>query len=123
MTFPDKPEFVTFEGNRVATWNMGQGPDLVLIHGTPFSSYVWHRVAPDLSDRFRIRMFDLLGYGRSDKPEGDVSLAVQNRLMTFLFDHWSLTRPLVVAHDFGGATALRAHLLDGLDYGRLLLID
>ncbi len=68
-------------------------------------------------------MFDLLGYGRSDKPEGDVSLAVQNRLLAFLFGHWSLTRPLVVAHDFGGATALRAHLLDGLDYARLLLID
>ena len=68
--------------------------------------------------------FDLLGYGRSAKPEvQDVSLGVQNRVLAALLDHWQLDRPDVVAHDFGGATALRAHLLDGRDYRSLLLID
>jgi len=123
MTFPGAPETVTYKGHEIATWQIGDGPDLVLIHGTPFSSYVWHKVAPVLADRFRIRMFDLLGYGQSAKPDGDVSLGVQNGLLAFLFQHWRLSRPSIIAHDFGGATALRAHLLDGLDYDRLLLID
>ena len=35
----------------------------------------------------------------------------------------ALKRPDVVAHDFGGATALRAHLLDGREYRSLTLID
>ena len=40
-----------------------------------------------------------------------------------LLDHWGMERPDVVAHDFGGATALRAHLLNGKDYRSLTLID
>jgi pimeloyl-ACP methyl ester carboxylesterase len=37
--------------------------------------------------------------------------------------HWRLSKPDVVAHDFGGCTALRAHLLHGCEYGSLTLID
>jgi pimeloyl-ACP methyl ester carboxylesterase len=65
----------------------------------------------------------MLGYGASEKAEGDVSLGVQNAVFAELLDHWGLHRPHVVAHDFGGATALRTHFLDGRDYASLTLID
>jgi pimeloyl-ACP methyl ester carboxylesterase len=66
----------------------------------------------------------LLGYGASEQRNGqDVSLGVQNRVLAALIDHWKVKRPDVVAHDFGGATALRAALLDQCDYRTLLLID
>lgn len=117
------PVHVRIGGQDIATWVIGQGPALVLVHGTPFSSHVWHRIAPVLAVRHTVYMFDLLGYGQSAKPAGDVSLGVQNGVLAGLFAHWQLTTPGVIAHDFGGATALRAHLLDGLDYDRLLLID
>jgi pimeloyl-ACP methyl ester carboxylesterase len=68
--------------------------------------------------------FDLLGYGRSEMRSGqDVSLATQNRLFTALLDHWRIVEPDVVAHDFGGCTALRTCLLDGRSYRSLMLID
>lgn len=38
-------------------------------------------------------------------------------------DHWRLSDPSVVAHDFGGCVALRAHLLHGVPYRRLALVD
>ena len=102
----------------------GGGPPLVLIHGTPFSSYVWHRIAPHLARLRTVYLYDLLGYGQSEKrQEQDVSLGVQNALLAELLAHWQLDRPDVVAHDFGGATALRAHLLDGCEYRSLTLID
>lgn len=96
---------------------------LVLVHGTPFSSQVWHRLVPWLSGRFRVHYYDLLGYGASDMPDGDVSLGVQNGILAALLDRWELTSPHVVAHDFGGATALRAHLLDGAGFASLTLVD
>ncbi|GAA1225285.1 hypothetical protein GCM10009676_03870 [Prauserella halophila] len=40
-----------------------------------------------------------------------------------LLDHWELDRPDVVAHDFGGTTALRTDLLDRRDCRTLTLID
>ncbi len=68
--------------------------------------------------------YDLLGYGQSEKASGqDVSLGMQNTLLTALLKHWQLDRPHMLAHDFGGATALRAHLLDGCNYASLTLVD
>jgi pimeloyl-ACP methyl ester carboxylesterase len=96
----------------------------VAIHGTPFSSQVWRRIVPQLSDRRTVYCFDLVGYGLSEMRDGqDVSLAVQNRVLAALFAEWGLERPDVLAHDFGGATALRAYYLNGLRYGSLTIFD
>lgn len=114
----------SFEGQAVHTEVFGEGPALVAIHGTPFSSRVWRRIVPHFQGQRRIHLFDLLGYGRSAMQEGqDVSLGVQNRLLAALFEHWQLQQPDVLAHDFGGATALRGHLLNGLEYRSLTLVD
>lgn len=113
-----------FAGQSIAYDILGEGPPVVLIHGTPFSSYVWRRLARELAADHRVHLYDLLGYGQSEKAEGrDVSLGVQNGVLAALLTHWGLDRPQVIAHDFGGATALRAHLLNGCDYERLLLVD
>ncbi|WP_320776314.1 alpha/beta hydrolase [Streptomyces sp. CRN 30] len=101
----------------------GQDP-VVLLHGTPFSSYVWRAVARALARHHQVFVWDMPGYGESEKFDGqDVSLAVQGRIFTELLAHWGLDEPLVVAHDFGGAVALRAHLLHGARYRALALVD
>ncbi|MFI0355179.1 alpha/beta fold hydrolase [Actinomadura sp. 9N407] len=100
------------------------GEPLVLLHGTPFSSYVWRHIGPALATRYRVHVWDMPGYGTSEKSDGqDVSLAAQGRVFAELLDHWGLDEPNVVAHDFGGAVALRAHLLHGARYRRLALVD
>lgn len=111
-------------GNAVRWGTCGEGPPLVAIHGTPFSSQVWRRIAPQLADRRTVYFFDLVGYGQSEMRDGkDVSLAVQNKVLAALFDEWGLDRPDVLAHDFGGATALRAYYLNGLRYASLTIFD
>ncbi|WP_410557759.1 alpha/beta fold hydrolase [Actinomadura fulvescens] len=102
----------------------GDGEPLVLLHGTPFSSYVWRRIAKALADGRRVYVWDMPGYGSSEMSEGqDVSLEAQGRVFAELLAHWGLDEPQVVAHDFGGAVALRAHLLHGARYRRLALVD
>lgn len=117
-------ESFDFAGRSVRYAVVGEGPPLVLIHGTPFSSVVWRRIAPHLARRRKVFYFDLLGYGQSDmQADHDVSLGIQNRLLSALLDHWGADRPDIVAHDFGGATALRALLLNNRRYRTLSLID
>lgn len=103
--------------------SVGQDP-VVLLHGTPFSSYVWRAVARSLARHHQVFVWDMPGYGASEKYSGqDVSLAAQGRVFTELLAHWGLREPLVVAHDFGGAVSLRAHLLHGARYRALALVD
>lgn len=120
----DLPYASSIEGNTVRWGKMGTGAPLVAIHGTPFSSQVWRRVIPHLTDRRTVYYFDLVGYGLSEMREGqDVSLAMQNNVMAALFEEWGIERPDVLAHDFGGATALRAYYLNGLRYASLTIFD
>ncbi|MDK1472476.1 alpha/beta hydrolase [Streptomyces sp. 549] len=103
-------------------------PPVVLLHGTPFSSYVWRATARALSRRHRVYVWDMPGYGSSAMQAGqDVSLGAQGRVFAELLAHWEqaegLSKPAVVAHDFGGAVALRAHLLHGARYRALALVD
>ncbi|MGW0736886.1 alpha/beta fold hydrolase [Streptomyces sp. NPDC002851] len=107
-------------------------PPVVLVHGTPFSSYVWRDIARALARDHRVFVWDLPGYGQSEMRDGqDVSLRAQGKLFAELLDHWGLNgpdtdpaaEPVVVAHDFGGCVALRAHLLHGARYRRLALVD
>jgi len=122
MTWQTPDSFV-FEGHTIRWGSLGEGPPLVLMHGTPFWSHEWSRLAPLLAQERKVYFFDMLGYGNSDRPDGDVSLGIQNRIFAALAAHWDLSEPDIVAHDFGGATALRAHLIDGVDYNSLTLID
>ena len=120
----DLPNTAIIEGNAVRWGRIGNGPPLVAIHGTPFSSQVWRRIVPQFADRRTVYYFDLVGYGLSEmRAEQDVSLAVQNRVLAALFAEWGLERPDVLAHDFGGATALRAYYLNGLRYASLTIFD
>ncbi|MFJ8532992.1 alpha/beta fold hydrolase [Streptomyces sp. NPDC093591] len=108
-------------------WDSLGNPDrdpVVLLHGTPFSSYVWRAVARALARRYQVFVWDMPGYGASEKFAGqDVSLAAQGKVFTELLAHWGLDEPLVVAHDFGGAVSLRAHLLHGARYRALAMVD
>lgn len=111
-------------GSAVRWRRIGSGPPVVLCHGTPWSSHVWRALVDRLRHEYSIYVWDMPGYGCSDKhPDADVSLREQGAVLAALVDHWGLERPDVVAHDVGGAVALRAHLLHGVPVRSLVLID
>lgn len=120
-----EPTEVFASSSGAVRWGaVGSGEPVVLLHGTPFSSYVWREVAAALAPRYRVYFWDMPGYGSSEKRSGQrVSLAAQGEVFTELLGHWGLTAPRVVAHDFGGAVALRAHLLHRAFYSRLALVS
>lgn len=112
------------DGGKIAWDRLGDGPALIMVHGTPWSSWTWRRIAPRLAERYTVYAFDLLGYGASEQRAGqDVSLAAQARRLAALMEHWELADPAVIAHDIGGAIALRAHLLHQRPVRSLALID
>ncbi|PKB32396.1 pimeloyl-ACP methyl ester carboxylesterase [Pseudonocardia alni] len=115
-------EFVV-DGHRVRWTARGSGPPVVFCHGTPWSSWLWAPIAAAVAGSHRVLLWDMPGYGVSGHS-ADVSLGVQGRVLAGLLERWDLPEPPhVVAHDYGGAVALRAHLLHGAAYRSLTLVD
>jgi len=121
---PPLSRTLEWQGRTVAWDRIGDGPPLVLLHGTPWSSALWRPVAEALASRFSVYLWDMPGYGSSSKNEDDaVDLGVQSQLFAHLLTEWDLPRPHVVAHDYGGAVSLRTRLLHGARYASLCLVD
>lgn len=123
------PHYVDLDGEQIASYVLEPLDreaigDVVLCHGTPWSSTVWAPVASRLAAVRRVFMYDMAGYGASiDTRPVDADLVTQRRRFAALLDHWGLARPDVVAHDNGGAVALGAHLFEEVEMSSLYLLD
>lgn len=113
-----------WRGRRIAWACRGSGPAVIFCHGTPWSSALWSPFADALATNFTVYLWDMPGYGASSKDaEHDVDLDVQGAAFTALLEHWGVERPHIIAHDYGGAVSLRAHLLHHVPYASLCLVD
>lgn len=61
---------VATEGAAIHVTTGGKGPPLLLLHGYPQTHVMWHKLAPQLAERFTVICPDLRGYGDSEKPPG-----------------------------------------------------
>ncbi|MBT3150152.1 alpha/beta hydrolase [Streptomyces sp. CHD11] len=113
------------DGVRLAYRDQGRGMPVIFIHGTPSHSYEWRDVVPHIeADGFRAVTYDLLGYGRSERPVNrDTSVAAQTDLLAHLLDALDIERADIVAHDIGGAVGLRFAVAHPERVRRLLVID
>ncbi|MEU0881052.1 haloalkane dehalogenase [Lentzea sp. NPDC005914] len=78
----------------------GSAP-FVFLHGNPGSSFAWRHVLPELGGLAP----DLIGMGRSGKPDIAYSFADHARYLDAWFDSLDLDRVVLVGHDWGGALA------------------
>ncbi|MDJ0611618.1 MAG: alpha/beta hydrolase [Kiloniellales bacterium] len=120
-------ENVLVAGRRIAWAAFGSGEPVVLVHGTPSSSYIWRNVVPGLVEAgHKVHLFDLLGFGASERPSDravDTSVSGQVPILKDLMTHWALERAHIVAHDIGGAVAQRLSLFHPKLVKSLTLID
>ena len=79
-------------------------PAIVFIHGFPTHSMDWAKVIPAFADN-RVIVFDLLGFGASDKPKIIYSYAIQVELVLALFEKLALRRATIISHDYGVSVA------------------
>jgi pimeloyl-ACP methyl ester carboxylesterase len=98
--------FVTVGSTQVAYREEGEGDPLVLLHGCPFSSFIWRKVIPLLSPKHRCLAPDLLGLGDTETPgDADWSLRAQAAMILGFLDALGIERAHLVGHDHGGALA------------------
>lgn len=92
---------------------LGDGPTLLLLHGTGASTHSWRDLAPLLAHRFRIVAPDLPGHGFTPAPKaGAQSLPGMARAVAGLLDALDVTPAVAIGHSAGAAVAARM-ILDG----------
>ena len=105
--YPPEGQFVSVEGLRLHAVVAGEGPDLVLIHGSSGSTRDWtFALLPELAKRYRVIAIDRPGLGWSDPAPGGESLHVQARLIRAAAAALGARQPIVVGNSYGGAVAL-----------------
>lgn len=102
-------EFIDVGGARLyyyAAGTRGGGEPIVLLHGFPSSSHLWAKVVRCLPDGHRVVVVDLLGYGRSDRPQGrPVGVRAHAERVVELLDVLGINFACVVGHELGGGVA------------------
>ncbi len=107
---------VEVDGVRIRARVGGSGPPVLLLHGYPQTSAMWHLVAPGLAETHTVVAADLRGYGRSDRPASTADHASYGK-RAMAADQAGLMRALgheryaVVGHDRGARVTHRM-LLD-----------
>jgi len=91
-------------GVRMLVREEGSGDPVVLLHGFPQTGECWRAVAARLTDRHRVLVPDLPGYGRSARPPAFDAETVAGVLAEML-DALDEPRATIVGHDWGGSLA------------------
>lgn len=101
-------QHIELGGIRWAYRERGQGPLVVMSHGTFLDHSVWNTLADALSDRFRCVQLDLPGHGQSGYWPQGWSVADLVRLYPQLIAALGATQATLVGLSIGGAISLRA---------------
>ncbi|QSE96996.1 alpha/beta fold hydrolase [Fulvivirga lutea] len=83
----------------------GEGPTLLCIHGFPSSSWDFAPIWQELTNHFHVLSFDLIGLGRSSKPNMKLTVALQADIIEGLFEKLEFTEAHILAHDLGDTVA------------------
>lgn len=108
IAYPAMGQFLQVDGHRIHAEVMGDGPDVVLIHGSNGNTRdMTYALAPALADRYRVIVFDRPGLGYSDpiNPKG-ASISEQAAILQQAALALGADKPIVVGHSYGGAVAL-----------------
>jgi len=81
---------------------LGQGPDVLLIHGWPLYSATWRNVAPLIARHYRVHLLDLPGTGHSEWDDNSrISLLEHAESVRTAIDILGLESYALVAHNSG----------------------
>lgn len=98
---------VRINGARIAYQQLGDGPDLLLVHGLAASRAFWFApYAAALKTRYRVTLFDLRGHGYSETTANGYSATSMADDIAGLLNHLRIDTARIVGHSYGGGAAL-----------------
>lgn len=101
--FPFESRFVEVLGSQIHYVDEGTGDPILFLHGNPTSSYLWRNIIPHLTPLGRCIALDLIGMGKSDKPDLEYRFVDHVKYVEGFIDALGLRNITFVIHDWGSA--------------------
>ena len=130
--YPPIGELLDVDGVTVHAKVIGNGPDLVLIHGASGNMRDFtYDMVDELATRYRVILFDRPGLGWTDDlPQhagafnaSAASPIEQAELLQKAADQLGVSNPVVLGHSFGGAVAIAWGLLRPQETSAMVLVS
>ena len=92
---------LTYSAPRCTTSTEGEGDPILFLHGAPTSSYLWRNIIPYLTSQGRCIAPDLIGMGKSDKPDIAYGFQGTYEYLDAFIEQLDLKNITLVLHDWG----------------------
>ncbi len=99
--FPFESKFIDVHGSKMHYIEAGEGDPILFLHGNPTSSYLWRNIIPHLSGKGRCIAPDLIGMGKSDKPNIAYRFFDHAKYVDGFIEKMGLKNITLVLHDWG----------------------
>jgi len=99
--FPFESKYLEVKGSKIHYIEEGEGDPILFLHGNPMSSYLWRNIIPHLTKQGRCIAPDLIGMGKSDKPDIDYGFHDTYAYLDAFIKKLELKNITLVLHDWG----------------------
>ena len=86
--FPFESKYLVVKGSKIHYVEEGKGDPILFLHGNPTSSYLWRNIIPHLSKQGRCIAVDLIGMGKSEKPDIDYGFKDSYEYLEAFIEKW-----------------------------------
>ena len=105
--FPFESKFIDVHGSKIHYVDQGEGDPILFLHGNPTWSYLWRNVIPYGAQVGRAIAMDLIGMGKSDKPDIGYRFFDHAKYVDGFIEAMGLQNITLVIHDWGSALGFR----------------
>lgn len=99
--FPFESKYVEVKGSKIHYIEEGKGDPILFLHGNPTSNYLWRNIIPYLTQQGRCIAPDLIGMGKSDKPDINYGFQETYEYVEGFIERMGLKNVTLVLHDWG----------------------
>lgn len=100
--YPFESKYKEIDGVNMHYIDEGEGNPIIFMHGNSTWSYQYRNIIPHLTSIHRCIAFDLVGHGKSDKPDLDYRFVTHYNYVEKFLDSLGLENATFVLHDWGG---------------------
>lgn len=99
--------YISLNGHSVYHQKLGQGKDLIMLHGWKQDVSTFHNVAKELKEHFTVWLIDLPGFGRSENPKKAFTVSDYANIVAEFIKQNKIVKPHLLGHSHGGRTGIK----------------